>query len=154
MSDVALFWDNDQGVGDIAVAAGDLAADDTLATAALCSLHCDARARPDDELPDPNADPRGWWADSYADVEGDAWGSRLWLFKARENTPDTRAQVQEAALEALQWMIDDQVAQSVAFEVLPVPAGQDPVGFFPYRLTITAPNGDARTYAGNLWGGQ
>ena len=151
MSDVGLNWDNDEGVGDIAVAAGDLVGDDTIRTGILLSLHCDARARPDDELPDPNGDPRGFWGDSYPEVEGDVWGSRLWLFKTRENTEQTRGQFKEAALEALQWMIDDRVASSIDFVVLTPAPGDYAAGRFPYRVTVNPPAGDPHLFD-FVWG--
>lgn len=82
-----------------------------LVRAVVVSLFTWRRANPDDEL--PASDLMGWWGDSYAEIAGDKIGSRLWLLSRSTLTQDTLRRAQEYATEALQWLLDDQVATSV-----------------------------------------
>jgi len=99
---------------DLALDGFDLASDGSLRTAVILSLLCDRRAEEDDEIPDGTADRRGWWADAYAEREGDRWGSRLWLLRRAKQVPETVRLAREYAEEALAWMVEDGVATSVS----------------------------------------
>lgn len=114
LSDLALVWDAAQGGADLVLIDQDLASDAGLETAMGLSLFTDRRAQPDDVAPsgDP-ADRRGWWADQFADVEGDLFGSRLWLLDRSKATQETLIRAREYALEALRWLVDDEVAASI-----------------------------------------
>ena len=114
LADLALVWDETRGDADLVMIDSDIASDAGLETAILLSLFTDRRAQPDDVPPsgDPN-DRRGWWADQFADVEGDLIGSRLWLLDRAKATNETALRAREYALEALQWLIDDGVAASI-----------------------------------------
>lgn len=119
MTDIALFWDPENFVSDIAVNAGALEVDEGLRTAILISLFTDARARPDDVLPTPDADPRGWWGNAFPQdisLAGDELGSRLWLLSRSKTTPDVIARARDYAREAVQWLLDDGVAEEVTVE--------------------------------------
>lgn len=110
MTDIALVWQTDHA--DITVSGADLLSDDGLDTAVTLSLFLDRRAAPDDGVP-LDADPRGWWGDTFADVAGDLVGSRLWLL-GREKQLDSVAQrARTYAAEALAWLVDDGVASAV-----------------------------------------
>lgn len=85
--------------------------DEPLMRAVIVSLFTWRRANPDDEL--PSTDLMGWWGDSYADVQGDRIGSRLWLLSRAVLTADTVRRAEEYVREALQWLLDDQVASSL-----------------------------------------
>ena len=87
----------------------DFARDD-LARAVVNSLFSWARAEEDDER--PGESKMGWWADSYSD-EGDKFGSRLWLLMRSSRTSEDIALAEEYALEALQWMLDDNIAAEI-----------------------------------------
>jgi phage gp46-like protein len=75
--DIALVWDPAKRRADLALAGGDLAADNGLTTSVILSLFCDRRAADDDVLPDDAVDlngrlvrqgagdRRGWWGDWY-----------------------------------------------------------------------------------------
>jgi phage gp46-like protein len=109
------------GVADLAIVDDDVLADDGLQTAVLLSLFCDAPARDGDQIPDGTDDPRGFWGDEFAAVDGDIFGSRLWLLdraKVRTDQPPESNGVGRAqmAREALQWMIDDGVTDRVEAE--------------------------------------
>ena len=69
------------------------------------------RANADDEL--PASKKYGWWGDCYAQIPNDQIGSRLWLLSRSKLTTETVNRAQEYATEALQWLIDDGVADSV-----------------------------------------
>lgn len=111
MPDLALQLDQDADALDIALASGDLAGNDGLATAVAVSLWSDGRAQADDALPDNTGDRRGWWADGYTDAG--AIGSRLWLLSRSKLTPGVERLAERYAREALQWMIGDGLVQRV-----------------------------------------
>lgn len=121
MSDIRLTWDNAKGAADFRTVKNDLEADDGLETAVLLSLYTDRRAEPNDALPDGGTDRRGWWADAVPVVSGDLFGSRLWLLSRSKQTPDVLARAEEYALEALQWLLDDKVVESVEIVELKFP---------------------------------
>lgn len=111
LADLALVWDNALGAADLALNGTDLATDAGLTTAVLLSIMLDRRARDDDKPPsgDPS-DRRGWWADQFAAVEGDLYGSRLWLLDRAKAVVETALLAKEYTVEALQWLVDDAVA--------------------------------------------
>ena len=76
-----------------------------LVTSVIISLFTDAAAEPDDAIPDGSGDPRGWWAAPI--------GSQLWLRMRSKKTPTLLTLVQNDIARALDWMIQDGVAQSV-----------------------------------------
>jgi phage gp46-like protein len=82
-----------------------------LVRAVSISLFTWRRAQPDDYL--PGTERMGWWGDSFAPVEGDRIGSRLWLLARAKLLADTPAKAKEYAEEALQWLLDDGVAAKV-----------------------------------------
>lgn len=108
MSDVALRWDNDRGLFDLAIVDDDIAADDGLNTAVLLSLFTDARAD------DGNGVERGHWADQFGP---DSSGSQLWRLQRQKRQLGLASATKTWAERALQWMIDDNIATSVAVTV-------------------------------------
>jgi phage gp46-like protein len=109
--DITLDW-LDQAL-DVALIDGDLATDDGLRTAVALSLLCDRLAEPDDIIPDGTDNRRGWWADAIADIEGDKWGSRLWLLGREKELPEVRRRAEAYAREALDWLLEDGVATEI-----------------------------------------
>src|SRR5262249_44555857 len=100
---------------DLLMENNDLAVDETLKTAILVSLLTDRRVTVE-ELPPEETDQRGWWADALNDDSGagkDQIGSQLGLLKREEGTPGVVNRAREYCEEALQWMIDDKIAQSI-----------------------------------------
>lgn len=118
MGDIAFFIGNEPPDVDIQILAGDVAPEEGLDTAVWLSIFTDARARDDDELPaDPGQgfrDRRGWWGDSYPDVAGDVFGSRLWLLERSKATQQTLTRAVQYAREALVWLKQDGIAEDVA----------------------------------------
>ncbi|WP_449246575.1 phage GP46 family protein [Desulfarculus baarsii] len=113
MADIKLAFDEAARAGDLVYHAGALDTDDTLDTAILQSIFSDARARDDDALPDGETSRRGWWGDGVADVEGDRFGSRLWLLCREKQTEATRQKAVAYVKEALAWLTADGVATAV-----------------------------------------
>lgn len=122
MTDLALAWDPATQTGDLVLANGDLALDDSLHAAVTLSLMCDRLAAADDSLPNPPPpggipDRRGWQGDAYlpplADGGADLTGSRLWLLTRALETAETLRRAEDYARDALAWMIQDGVAGGV-----------------------------------------
>lgn len=90
-----------------------LAEDEGLETAVIISLFTDRRANADDVIPDGSTELRGWFGDAFNDDDHDQIGSRLWLLSREKQLPSVLVRAQQYAQEALQWLIDDGVAQSV-----------------------------------------
>lgn len=105
-------WDFDLDFKD-----GDLVLGDDLETAVIISLFTWARRAVDDPDPMPGADQMGWWADETLDPTGDVYGGKLWLTQRSKITPDLMLQARQWGAEALDWMVQDGVADSV--EVIP-----------------------------------
>lgn len=141
LADLALTWSNMSGDSDLSMIDSDLASDRGLETAIILSLFTDRRAEPDDVPPsgDPN-DRRGWWADQFAAVLGDKFGSRLWLLDRSTRNNETVLRAKEYSLEALNWMLEDRVVDGtdvtiettdngITIEVEVRRPGKDPVSF-------------------------
>lgn len=118
--DIALTFDPVNFRFDLGLAGGDLAIDNGLKTAVMLSLFTDRLAEPDDALPD-GTDRRGWWADlplqptaGPVSARKDMIGSRLWLLAREKATELTRQRAMAYAREALQWMLDDGIAEDVS----------------------------------------
>lgn len=113
MSDIkTIFIDMEHGA-DLALDVFDLAIDDGLETAVILSLFTDARAKDDDVLPPGQTDRRGWWGDAYPVVEGDSFGSRLWLLRASKQLQQSLNDAKAYAEEALAWLVTDGAASKV-----------------------------------------
>lgn len=113
--DIRLEWAN--GTIDAVIEGDDVAAEAGLRTALLLSLFTDRRAEADDALPSEDGDRRGWWGDGFAAVEGDLFGSRLWLLDRSARRHDVVARAKEYVAEALRWMVEDHVTESLGIEV-------------------------------------
>lgn len=111
MADFKTIWRGDRFFGDLASSEDGLAVGCDLTTAVLISLFTHRRAHRDDRLPDPeNQDRRGWWADI---ANPRPIGSRLWLLSREKQTDDTMARAEAYAGEALEWLLEDGIAQRV-----------------------------------------
>lgn len=97
--------------GDWQILAPGLAEDSGLDTAVIISLFSDRRAE-DGDLPS-GENRRGWWGDTYAEIESDKIGSRLWLLSREKQLPRVVARAEEYVNEALAWLIADGIANRV-----------------------------------------
>lgn len=146
---LALAFEFDRLTGDLALGDDGLATDDGLLGALLLSLYCDRRALPDDRLPSSGAahaepglpDRRGWCGDALAEVEGDRWGSRLWLLSREKQTEQTRLRGEDYTREALAWLLEDGVATGLL-----VAAEWVRRGFLGIRVRVERPDGWKRDF--------
>jgi phage gp46-like protein len=93
-----------------------LETDEGLQTAVLLSLLTWCRADGEDPVSDPT-DLRGWWGDSFADTEGDRFGSKLWIVQNMPASAETLALAKKYTEEALQWMLDDGLVADISVEL-------------------------------------
>ena len=106
---IALFWDDDEGAGDVRWTDGELVIDGyDLQTAVFASLFTD---RYDDTR--DVGDRRGWWGTEFDADDNDEWGSLLWTLDDQLATEDSRRKAEVYATESLQWLIDDGIAETV-----------------------------------------
>lgn len=145
MADIALIWKPDEGTADIGVENGDLIGDDGIRTAILISLFTDGSAKPEDVLPEGETSRRGWWGDVYPEIPGDKIGSRLWLIDREKATQQVAEQARDYARDALQWMLDDKVAESIVI----TPEFVD-TGFLGLKIVVKPPDYDPAEYRFNL----
>jgi phage gp46-like protein len=135
MADIATLWTNTGG--DWVLQPPALAEDAGLYTAIALSLFTDRLAGEGDALPDTSArGRRGWWGDSYAEVEGDLIGSHLWLLSREKLQPQALRRAEEYCQAALQWLVDDGVARSVSVAAV-VPPGRELQGLVQLTVTVT-----------------
>lgn len=92
---------------------GDLEADEGLETAVTISLFTDRRVFLE-ELPAGQTERKGWWGDALEPTGTESLGSRLWLLSRSKVSEDTRNLAEEYAKEALQWLLNEGVAESVS----------------------------------------
>lgn len=142
MPDIQLRPD-DTGIYDIAIVNGDFKPDDGLETSLIVSLLSDARAD-ESQVPQPES-RRGWIGDLTATVPGYQYGSLLWLLEQARLTQETLAQTENNARAALNWMIEDGLAQSIDA----IASRQD--GTLILDITVISPDGSVVRKAFDLW---
>lgn len=118
MSDIQLRL-TEHGI-DFALDQGDLAVDNGLETAVLISLFSD-RESDDSNAIDTHS---GWWGDLTLDHHNDHIGSELWTLSRETLTPRTVIRAKAIVEDALQWLIDDAVADKVTVIVAISPQKQ------------------------------
>ena len=130
---------------DISVVAGDLASDRGLQTALLLSLFVDRRASREEleRFGMPLDDPRGWWGDNHPEVEGDQYGSKLWLLERAKQTQDTLNFARETSRESTEWMFED----GVVTERVQIDAAYPARGLMALGVVAQRPNTPAERYA-------
>ncbi|WJV64777.1 phage GP46 family protein [Pectobacteriaceae bacterium C52] len=82
---------------------------DPLTRAVAISLFTWRRAGPDDDV----NSVMGWWGDSYPTWQNDRIGSRLYQLRREKLTNKTPMKAREYIIEALQWLVDDEVIAHV-----------------------------------------
>ncbi|MFT8417390.1 MAG: phage GP46 family protein [Acetobacter sp.] len=147
--DIALSWNVARAEGKWIVSNGDLLLGSALASAVMVSLFTD-RVAPETITTLDGAfgispaagaagsrtnNRRGWWADAWADSP---IGSRLWQMEraikaGRSSVP---REVEAICQEALQWLVDDGVAQSVVVAAQWSATNRQAVEF---RVTVKEP---------------
>jgi phage gp46-like protein len=143
MSDIKTIWVAITGRGDWTISNGALASSDDLGTAVLISLFSDRQANDDDVIPDGSTDRRGWWGDLEQEKP---LGSRLWLLSRSTLSDEVAKLAVIYAKEALQWLIDDLVAESVTVTATP-----DGVKMLLLSVTINRKSGAQSYQYGWAW---
>jgi phage gp46-like protein len=110
MFDFRHIWNPDSMSGDWQIVGGDLDTGGDLTTAVVISLFSNRVAGPDDPLPDGYDDRQGWWGDT---INGRPIGSKLWLLRREKATAETLNRARDYCKEALQWLLEDEVASRV-----------------------------------------
>ena len=143
--DIGLF-DIEGNVIDFKVERNDIAIASGLRSAVLLSLFTDARVELE-ELPPGETGQRGWWADELSTALNDRHGSKLWLLRREKQTQEVAERAREYCQQALAWLIDDGVAQSVS-----VATSFPERGSLLIQIEIRKPTGDLENYQFNyLW---
>jgi phage gp46-like protein len=88
----------------------DLLGDRGLESATLLSLFTNQRVNDEKLLPGNANDKGGWWGLEFTEF---TYGSRLWLLRRSKNMNEMLPLAEQYAKEALQWMIDQEVAQRI-----------------------------------------
>ena len=147
--DIALSWDVARAEGGFVISDGDLVLGSALSSAVLVSLFTD-RVAPDTITALDGAvgispaagasgsrtnDRMGWWGDAWADVP---IGSRLWQMERtiKAGQASVPREVEVICHEALQWLVDDGVAQSIAVSAQWSTTNRQAVEF---RVTVQEP---------------
>lgn len=107
---------------------------DDLQRAVINSLFCWRRADESDDYGDSRS---GWWADTGED---EPLGSRLWLLQRAKLTESNLRKAQEYAEEALKWLVDDGIAESVSVE-----CERDGVDRLNMKVTVIRADGNSAT---------
>jgi phage gp46-like protein len=136
LSDIGLFLKDN--CFDLELENGDLKADNGLETAVSISLFSDRRVSVE-ELPDLEKSRRGFWGDSYPSVDQDLTGSRLWTLARSKRTIETLRRAEDYAREALAWLIEDGVAETI--EVVATFGNTTVAGDWKLDISISRPNG-------------
>lgn len=132
-------------VFDFGLENNDLKLEEGLRTAIAISLFTDKRVSKDEVSTDQNQ--RGWWADVISEIKGDEIGSKLWLLEREKQTPEILTRAIGYAKEALNWLIEDEVASTIE-----VTASFPMRGFLSIAVFITKPNGEKLNYIfDNAW---
>ncbi len=142
MPDIQLRPD-ETGIYDIAIENGDFKPDDGLETSLIVSLRSDARAD-ESQVPQPE-NRRGWIGDLVTRAPGYVYGSHLWLLEQARLTQETLAQAENNARAALNWMVEDGLAQAIDV----IASRQD--GALILDVTVISPDGSVVRKAFDLW---
>ena len=88
---------------------------DNLISAVIISLFTDARATDEEfeQVKEWELSKRGYWADQ---LDGVSTGSKLWLLKRVPKDQDTLERAQSYTQDALLWLVQDNIAQSLNVE--------------------------------------
>lgn len=131
--DIKFYFTTSEHPGDVKLNGSDLVNDPGLETSVLISLFSDARANPDDKLPNDQDTLRGWWADT---LMSRPIGSKLWLLSRSKINNTTLKLAKDYTEQSLSWMIIDDVATSV--NATTEQYGQNQINF---SVVITRENG-------------
>ena len=140
MTDLAIHAINDTDL-DLVLTGGELLPDDSLLPAVMASLLTDREF-----AAAADGDRRGWWGDSVLANPDDRDGAHLWRLARRRLSEGTVREAEQSAREALAWLVDDAVAQSV--QVSAHVSANDRIDL---AITLQRPEGVERYRLADLW---
>ena len=143
MTDIKAFQ-NTAGEWTLGITDGDLTEEDGFDTAIAMSLFTDARA-PDNAVVIPEK-RKGWMGNLESPVEDRELGGLLWLVDQSKLTQDTLNTSVNYARLALNWFIEDQIANSIVVTGEIVPRSG-----IRLKVVFTALSGKISTHYFNLW---
>jgi len=110
-NDISLEFDCEKKYYDIDLVSdgSDLLAAVNLRTGIGISLFTDRRTGADDSVPNS----RGWAGDAIRRENEDLIGSKLWLLYGSKTLDENLPRAEEYCREALQWLLDENIASSV-----------------------------------------
>jgi len=121
---------------------GDIATEDSFDSAIFCSLFTDRRASSSQiALPELR---RGWIGDER--TPGFQMGSVLWLYEMSRLNRTTANGIEDAAVQALGWMVDEGYAVAVEADMTLEGPEQGTL-----EIRLTKPTGEVETRLWNLW---
>jgi len=127
----------------------DFVLDDGLETAVIISLFSDRR---ENQNPIDRTDKRGWWADAVQSLDSELIGSKLWLLEREKATQETLNRAQSYASEALQWLVEQNIAETVEVEAVWL---NQQAGRLCLQIQIAKPQGDVVGFEFNdIWENQ
>lgn len=100
---------------DLEFSKGDFSKDDGLRSAVIISLFTDARIT-DEELELGETEKRGFWGDTFAEIDEDKLGSKLWRLSRAKQTDENLNKSREFVEKALLWLLTYDVASKVIVE--------------------------------------
>lgn len=140
MADIrSVFISMEQGI-DYALEQLDLVQDDGLDSAVIISLFTDRRAGRDVALQE-GQDRRGWWGDTFAEIEGDEIGSHLWLLDRAKQLPAVMADAKVYIEQALAHLVADGMAKRIEVRV-----SNPRMGILSAQIDIYKPDGTTTQY--------
>ena len=142
MLDAAIF--QTQRGYDFNIVNGDIEGLDSFKTAIEVSLFSDARADSTQVL--SPQDRRGWIGDLTTPIEGQKYGSLLWLVQQERLTQSTLNKCVSFARSALQWMVDQGQAINVS-----VGGSIVPTEGIALSIVITTILGETESHYVPLW---
>lgn len=152
--DIKLLFDTDLMAGDVSVIDGDLLREEGLETAVMISLFTDRRAKDGDLLDNP-MDKRGWWGDQTSYYSNDQIGSRLWLLERAKAIQPNLVRAKTYITEALQWMLDDKVAQKIVVNTYRVPLDRNAGDILGFTVEIYKRDGTQEVFTfDDVWKAQ
>ena len=138
MPDFELIWGGHDA--DLSIVDDDLSSDHGMRTAILLSIFSDRLADLDDDIPSGDGDRRGWIGDDVSEIQGDRFGSKLWLLSRVSIHRDIETVAKRYIEDALRWMIDDLVASDVIVNVVRVRDG------ITINVEVVRPNDDRQSF--------
>jgi phage gp46-like protein len=149
MTDIKIRWDEVLEAGDFLFSDNDLEADSGISTAVYMSIFTDQRAATDDPVPNQSEgyfNRRGWWGDVVNLETGrDQVGSKLWLLDRSKNTDDVLVSAEQYVRDALEWMIEDEIATDITVAVQEY--SEDKGAILTFQVSIEREQGETLYYS-------